>query len=108
MSVNASPKATERMFFSRGTLTGAEKGMSRGRPSCPQLFKPQRYLGVKERKRGLQFMGCGEESRMMTTCNHLLDVGKRRNGRRLLDDGFCAKAELVVFIGTPTVSLTNN
>ena len=53
-------------------------------------------------------MGCGEESRMMTTCNHLLDVGKRRNGRRLLDDGFCAKAELVVFIGTPTVSLKNN
>ena len=53
-------------------------------------------------------MSRGEEGRMMTTCNHLLDVGKRRNGCRLLDDGFCAKAELVVFIGTPTVSLTNN
>ena len=42
---------------------------------------------------------------MMTACNHLFDVGKRRNERRLLDDGLCAKAELVVFIGTPTVSV---
>lgn len=53
-------------------------------------------------------MSRGEEGRMMTACNHLFDVGKRRNERRLLDDGLCAKTEFVVFIGTPTVSLTNN